>query len=286
LVTDQHANAQMARYWTEVGGPHWVHEQHQFDQMLAAFGAELRRVLDAQPGEHILDVGCGTGTSTIDLANSVGTTGSVVGCDISPTMIDAARARTSEIRQISFAIADAQIADMLQADLYDAVHSRFGVMFFVDPVAAFANIAEAVRPGGRLAFVCWQGEAANEWIALPARILRSFATGLEVPPTGAPGPFAFQDAARIEQILADAGWTDVRVSPFSAPTVMGGGAGVDAALTQAMGTRVAQLLREQIDEATFALAEEAVRLALADHLDADGAVTFTGNVWIVTATRP
>ena len=285
-MTDEHANAQMARYWTEVGGPHWVHEQNQFDQMLAAFGAEARRVLDAQPGEHILDIGCGTGTSTINLADSVGTTGSVVGCDISPTMIDAARVRTSEIRQISLAIADAQTADMLQADLYDAVYSRFGVMFFVDPVAAFANIAEAVRPGGRLAFVCWQSEAANEWIALPARILRSFATDLELPPPDAPGPFAFQDAGRIERILVDAGWTDVRVSPFSAPTVMGGGAGVDAALAQAMGTRVAQLLRDQIDEATFALAEDAVRVALADHLDADGAVTFTGNVWIVTATRP
>jgi len=284
-MTDS-SNAQMARYWTDIGGPHWVAEQRQFDQMLAAFDAESRRVLAAQPGEHVLDVGCGTGTSTIAIAGAVGPTGSVVGCDISATMIDAARARAADYPQISLAIADAQTDDLLQAHLFDAVYSRFGVMFFVDPVAAFANISSAVRSGGRLAFVCWQGEASNEWIALPARIMRSHATNLEVPPPDAPGPFAFQDSARIVQILHDAGWTDPVVAPFSAPTVLGGGDGIDAALAQAMGTRVATQLREQLDDAGYARARDEVRTALEDHLDASGAVTFTGNVWIVTATRP
>jgi SAM-dependent methyltransferase len=280
------SNAQMARYWTDIGGPHWVAEQRQFDQMLTAFDAESRRVLAAQPGEHILDVGCGTGTSTIAIADAVGPTGSVVGCDISPTMIDAARVRASNHPQISLAITDAQTDDLLQADLFDAVYSRFGVMFFVDPVAAFANIAAAVRSGGRLTFVCWQAEATNEWIALPARIMRSHATNLEVPPPDAPGPFAFADAARISRILHDAGWNNPVVSPFSALTVLGGGDGVDAALAQAMGTRVATQLREQLDDEAYAAARDEVRAALADHLDANGAVTFTGNVWIVTAIRP
>jgi len=284
-MTDS-SNAQMARYWTDIGGPHWVAEQRQFDQMLVAFDAESRRVLDAKPGEHVLDVGCGTGTSTIAIADAVGPTGSVVGCDISPTMIDAARIRASDHPQISLAITDAQTDDLLQADLFDAVYSRFGVMFFIDPVAAFANIGSAVRSGGRLVFVCWQGEAANEWIALPARILRSHATDLEVPPADAPGPFAFQDADRVVGILRDAGWTDPVVSPFAAPTVMGGGDGIEAALTQAMGTRVAVLLRQQLDDEAFAAARDEVRSALAGHADADGAVRFTGNVWIVTATRP
>ena len=284
-MTDS-SNAQMARYWTDIGGPHWVAEQRQFDQMLTAFDAESRRVLAPQPGEHILDVGCGTGTSTIAIADAVGPSGSVVGCDISPTMIDAARVRAGNHPQISLAITDAQTDDLLQANLFDAVYSRFGVMFFVDPVAAFANIAAAVRSGGRLTFVCWQGEETNEWIALPARIMRSHATNLEVPPADAPGPFAFADASRISRILHDAGWDNPVVSPFSALTVLGGGDGVDAALAQAMGTRVATLLREQLDDEAYAAARDEVRAALADHLDPNGAVTFTGNVWIVTAERP
>jgi len=129
--TEDRPNVQMARYWTEIGGPHWVNEQRQFDQMLTEFDAESRRVLDAKPGEHVLDVGCGTGTTTLAIADAVGTTGSVVGCDISATMIDAARARAKDHRQVSLAIADAQTDDLLQADLFDAVYSRFGVIQFV-----------------------------------------------------------------------------------------------------------------------------------------------------------
>src|SRR5438045_1430347 len=113
----------MARYWTDIGGPHWVTEQRQFDQMLVAFGDESRRVLDARPGEHVLDVGCGTGTSTIAIGESVGESGSVVGCDISATMIDAACLRAGGQPQVSFAIADAQSDDLLQAHLFDAVYS-------------------------------------------------------------------------------------------------------------------------------------------------------------------
>lgn len=275
----------MAHYWTEVGGPQWVAQQRQFDQMLGPFGDEARRVLNASLGEHILDVGCGTATATIAIAESVGATGSVVGCDISPTMIDAARTRAIDFPQVSLAIADAQTDNLLQADLFDAVHSRFGVMFFVDPVAAFVNIATAVRRGGRLAFVCWQREAANEWIALPARIMRQYIADLETPPADAPGPFAFQDPARIERILHEAGWSDPVVTPFGAPAVLGGGAGVDAALAQSMNTFVARVLRERLDDSTFAAARTEVRAALAERLDTDGAVKFTGNVWVVTATR-
>ncbi|MCU1395710.1 MAG: SAM-dependent methyltransferase [Ilumatobacteraceae bacterium] len=280
------ANAQQADYWTAVGGVHWVAEQRQFDHMLAAFGAESRRVLDAQPGEHVLDVGCGTATSTLAIAHAVGPSGSVVGCDISPTMIDAARVRAASLDNVSFAIADAQTDDLNQAHAFDAVYSRFGVMFFADPVAAFVNIAKAVRPGGRLVFVCWQREDANEWIAAPARIMRSFAPAPVLPPADMPGPFAFGDAARIESILGEARWRNVAVRPFTARVQMGGGDGIDPALQQSMGTRAAQGLREQVDEATFERATAAVRDVLAEHLTESGAVEFDGAVWIVTATLP
>jgi SAM-dependent methyltransferase len=276
----------MAKYWTEVGGPHWVTEQYQFDMMLAGFGAESIDVLDPQPGEHILDIGCGTGTSTLAIAGRVGPTGSVVGVDISATMIDAARARLAEHDNVSLAISDAQTADLVQATPFDAVYSRFGVMFFEDPVAAFTNITRFVRSGGRLTFVCWQAEEANEWVALPARTMRSFVTDLVSSPPDAPGPFAFRDPQRVLDILGRAGWTDVAVEPFAAPTVMGGGLGIEAALSHALGTRIAQQLRDQLDEEGYARAVDAVRGALAEHADASGAVSFVGNVWIVTARRP
>jgi SAM-dependent methyltransferase len=280
------ANAQQADYWTTIGGPHWVLEQRQFDHMLAAFGAESQRVLAAQPGEHVLDVGCGTGTSTLAIAHSVGATGSVVGCDISPTMIDAARLRAATSPQVSLAIADAQTDDLLQAHAFDAVYSRFGVMFFADPVAAFTNIAAAVRPEGRLVFVCWQHEDANEWMAVPARIMRSFTPEPVLPPPDAPGPFAFRDRSRIESILTAARWTNVSISPYSARLELGGGDGIEPAVQQSMGNRAGQGLRDQVNDDTYQRATDAVRQALAEHLNDDGAVEMKGAVWVVTATRP
>ena len=279
-------NAQQADYWTSVGGPHWVTEQRPFDHMLAAFSAESQRVLAAQPGEHVLDVGCGTATTTLAIAHSVGETGSVVGCDISPTMIDAARVRSAEFRQVSFAIADAQTDDLLQADPFDAVYSRFGVMFFADPVAAFVNIAAGVRPGGRLVFVCWQPEAANAWISMPAAVMRSFTPNPVLPPPNMPGPFAFGDPDRIREVLTEARWEQILIVPYTADIELGGGLGVDAALQQSMGSRAAQGLREQVDDETYVTATEAVRAALAEHADDEGAVRFTGAVWIVSAIRP
>ncbi|MCU1400259.1 MAG: SAM-dependent methyltransferase [Acidimicrobiales bacterium] len=286
MGSESRANAQQADYWTSSGGRHWVAEQQQFDHMLAAFGAEARRTLAAMPGEHVLDVGCGTATSTIAISQAVGPSGSVVGCDISPTMIDAARVRTSALSNVSFAIADAQTDDLLQAHSFDAVFSRFGVMFFADPSAAFANIAAAVRPGGRLAFVCWQSEAANPWISMPARVMRSFTPEPVLPPADAPGPFAFADPDRIESILAASPWRETTIRPFTATLEMGGGLGLEPALQQSMGTRAAQILREQVDDETYARAVEAVRAELAEHLDDNGAVTFPGAVWIVSAVKP
>ena len=286
MGSESRANAQQADYWTSVGGRHWVAEQQQFDHMLAAFGAEARRTLAAMPGEHILDVGCGTATSTIALSGAVGPSGSVVGCDISPTMIDAARVRTVDLSNVSFAIADAQTDDLLQAQAFDAVFSRFGVMFFADPSAAFTNIAAAARPGGRLTFVCWQNEQENPWISMPAQVMRSFTPDPVLPPAGAPGPFAFADPARIEAILAATPWREVTITPFTATMQLGGGLGLDPALQQSMGTRAAQGLREQVDDETYARAVDAVRSELAEHLDDNGAVAYPGAVWIVSAVRP
>lgn len=254
--------------------------------MLATFGEEAVRALAVQPGETVLDVGCGTGTTSLALAHAVGPHGHVFGCDISPTMIDAARVRGASYEQLSFIVADVQTDSLVPGDhLADAVYSRFGVMFFADPHAAFANIAANVHPGGRLAFVCWQRAESNEWMSLPARIVSSFTPDPVLMPPDAPGPFAFGDPDRVRGILTASGWNDIRIEPFTAPTILGGGLGVDIALDQSMAAPAGQILRAQVDDATFAKATAAVRKALEGHV-VDGAVEFPGNVWIVTARRP
>ncbi|HEY4333287.1 MAG TPA: methyltransferase domain-containing protein [Ilumatobacteraceae bacterium] len=285
-VTSHTGNDDQSAYWSGAGGRHWVAEHRQYDTMLAAFGAEVRRVLDVRPGERIADIGCGTGAMSQALAADVGPAGDVVGFDISATMIEGARNRAGERDNLRFAVADAQ-ADPLDPGGagFDGVFSRFGVMFFADPVAAFVNIAGSVRSGGRLAFACWREEAANAWVAVPSAIMRSFTPQPLLPLDNQPGPFAFRNGERVHAILDSAGWANIRIEQFDADTVMGSGEGLDAAVAHAMGNRVGQALRDQVDDDTFAAATVAVREALSAHVH-DGVVVVPGSVWIVTADRP
>jgi SAM-dependent methyltransferase len=285
-MAESTANAQQAIFWTEVAGPHWVQQQRQFDHMLATFGAESLRVLAAQPGERIIDIGCGTGTSTLTIASAVTATGAAVGFDISSVMVEAATARAvaDGVGNASFLVGDAQTDALVAAGSpsFDAVYSRFGVMFFSDPTAAFANIRAAIRAGGRLTFACWRTESANPWIDEPVRVMRGFTPEPVFPPPNAPGPFAFQDAGRVRGILADAGWSDIELRTVDATVTMGAGDGVGPAVAQTMGTTVGQILRQQVDDATYAKVTAAIADLMAEHL-VDGAVQFPGSVWVVTA---
>lgn len=285
-MAESTANSQQEVYWTEVGGVNWVKQQRQFDHMLAPFGDETLRALAPQPGERVLDIGCGTATTTLAIAGAVEPGGHAVGFDISSTMIEAARNRASDRANVSFVVGDAQIAP-LAADgaLYDAVFSRMGVMFFADPVAAFANVGAACRAGARMAFTCWRHETLNPWIDAPATIIRQFTPEPVFPPPNSPGPFGFQDSDRVRGILADAGWVGVSIEPFAATVTLGEGKGVDAAVEQTLHTSVGMMLRSQVDDETFHRASRAVRDLFDQHLTPDG-VQFAGNVWVVTATTP
>jgi SAM-dependent methyltransferase len=239
--------------------------------------------LGPRAGERLLDVGCGTGAATLELARRVGPTGSVTGIDISAPMLAVAREHAVEsgASQATFVQADAQTHAFAPASL-DGVFSRFGVMFFADPTAAFRNLRMALRPGGRMAFVCWQPVTENPWMLVP---LMAAAQHVAVPPPpapGAPGPFSFGDRERVRRILSDAGFTEIAIDAFAPPVVVGGSGGVDDAVRLALQVGpTGALLREASADAR-ARVEAAIREALLPWQTPAG-VVMPSAAWVVSA---
>lgn len=199
-------NAAQAEFWNDRPGRAWVDHQGELDAMLSGALDLLMEACAARPGERVLDVGCGAGASTRALASAVAPGGAVLGMDISAPLLERARAR---VEGASFERADAQVHPF-EAGAFDLVASRFGVMFFDDPVAAFANLRRALRPGGRLALVAWDAAERNPWFAAPDRIGRERLGLPPAEPTDEPGPMAFRDVARVVGILEAAGFAEAR----------------------------------------------------------------------------
>jgi SAM-dependent methyltransferase len=269
-------NSGQVEYWNTAVGETWAELQDQMDRQLRPLGEAGIRALAPQLGEAILDIGCGCGDTTLSLAGAVSPGGSVLGADISEPMLAIARARAGQA-QASFLLADVQTAALGEAR-FDAAFSRFGVMFFADPVVAFANIRRSLKPGGRLTFVCWRPAAENAWMSVPLEAARPLLPPLpETDPT-APGPFAFADSGRVAGILEAAGFTSVRLSPFD--MLIGSG---DLAQTLALTLRVGPLsraLREhpQCRDATPGVVREALSAYVTDQ-----GVVMPAAIWIVTA---
>jgi len=214
------SNEQQIEYWNGRAGRRWAAQQERIDWNLAEITEAVIPFARAKPGEHILDIGCGCGTATLMLARAVRPNGSVAGVDISAPMLAVARARAhSGQADIPFIEADASVYDFQPT--FDLVFSRFGVMFFADPFAAFANIHKAVAPKGRLAFVCWRSMPDNMWAAAPFAAAKHLLPPQEAPDPHAPGPFAFADGARLTDILSRAGFHDVALTKFDGAMNMG-----------------------------------------------------------------
>lgn len=210
------ANEEQATYWTETAGPRWLANEQFLDAAVERFGVAAMEAAEIKPGENVLDVGCGTGTTTIELARRTGTDGRVLGLDISPLLLGRASEKASEADadNVAFLNADAQTATI--PDGYDVLFSRFGIMFFDDPVAAFTNLHGATAEGGRLAFMCWRDPLSNAWMSLPTMAAATVLGPPEQPPgaEGGPGPFRYADAGVLKTELEQAGYSDVRVDPF------------------------------------------------------------------------
>jgi SAM-dependent methyltransferase len=277
----QTANAAQIDYWNKTAGQTWVQHQDQLDRQIEPLGLEGIKVLNPSVGEQILDVGCGCGQTSLKLAECVGPTGAVTGVDISAPMLDVARARpvSEGAGHPTFVECDAQTAKLGES-VYDAVYSRFGVMFFSDPVAAFKNMHRALKPHGRLTFVCWRPFQDNLWMRLPMEAARPFLPAPTPSDPNAPGPFAFADADRVQSILTQAGFNGIGLRPFDMAI---GGSSLDktVALTFKVGP-LASILREQPD--LKPVIEEAVRAAVSAYQTSEG-VLMPAAVWIVSATK-
>jgi SAM-dependent methyltransferase len=210
------ANEDQAKYWAETAGQRWLANEQLLEASSRPFGIAAIDAADVKPGERILDVGCGFGPTAIELARRTGPSGAVVGLDISPLLLGRAKEKAAEagVDNVTFVEADAQTADIPGA--YDLLFSRFGIMFFDDPVAAFTNLFNATATPGRLTVVCWRDAASNPWMSSPVMAAAPILGPLDPPPPGAPGPgpFRYADADILRSELAHAGFADIQIDPF------------------------------------------------------------------------
>jgi SAM-dependent methyltransferase len=272
-------NAAQIEHWNGPNAETWVRLQARLDNQLAPLGRMAMDKAAIRKGERILDIGCGTGQTTLELAERVGGGGKVLGADISAPMLALARERlaAAKLGQASFEQADAQTHSFTPSS-FDLVFSRFGVMFFADPAAAFANLRSALSKGGRIAFICWRPPQENPWVAIPMAAAFQHIPRPAPPEPGAPGEFAFADRERVRGILAGAGFSDISIEPRDA---LIGGASLDETVetTLDMGP-VGAALREANSPEKRKAVGVAVREAIAPFAGPDG-VRMGAAVWVV-----
>ncbi|HEX7132211.1 MAG TPA: class I SAM-dependent methyltransferase [Iamia sp.] len=268
----------------------WLRQAEGLERQLAPVSEVLFATAALVPGERVLDVGCGTGPTTRQAAAQVGPTGAVTGLDVSAEMLDAAASAPAGdgAAPIDWVAADAVTWDPPEG-AYDAVISRFGVMFFSDPPTAFARLATAARAGGRLAVAVWASRDESDLFAVPLHATLAVLHRHGLPETeGIPedgGPFSLGDVAAATALLEGAGWTDVAATSHRLRLPFGGGLAPQPAAEATVDFGPTRVVLEGVGEDVQAAAVTAIAEAFASHVDGDGHVVLGGHVIVLAATR-
>ncbi len=273
--------------WQNASGERWAALQDRTDAQLGPLGRAALARVDPRPGERALDVGCGAGQSTLELSELVGANGSVVGLDISEPLLNRARARAASARNrnIEFVLGNAATTRVEPA--FDLVFSRFGVMFFEDPVAAFVHLKSELRAGGRLGFVCWQPLAVNGWARAPLDAVRALRPD-QPPPAmlepDKPGPFFFSEPSFVEHVLTRAGFENVVIEPHVMDVAIGGARTLEEAVDYTLQIGPAARFVSEAELTGDSRVRPALTAALAPYASERGVVTRACTL-LVTARR-
>jgi len=276
------ANTEQAEYW-ESRASSWMSLESHHEQVIGLPGRMAMDRLGPRPGQFIVDLGCGTGQTTVELARRVAPGGRAVGVDIAAALLERAREHASEagVDNVELLHADVQSSDIGRAS-FDGAFSRFGVMFFADPVTAFANVHNALKPGAVLSFACWQPVTSNEWMLIPAMAAVSVLGVMpEMPAPDAPGPFSLSDPDRTRKLLESGGFHDVDISGHSDMMRMSEDA-IPWWVDSALKVGVAQRMLEDKDSETVERVRAAIDRDLRSRVQ-DGELALSRSAFLVRA---
>lgn len=275
-----------ADLWSGPVGHSWVRNALAYDTILEPLGRAALDRLDLKPPQRVLDIGCGTGTTTLEIGRRVRPDGSAVGVDVSRPMIEYAQARLVDetvAENVEFLALDVESEPL--PGPFDAAFSRMGVMFFDRPEAAFSAVAASLRPGARLAFVCFAAPATNPFITVPTGAALARLGGAPVPPPGAPGPFSFADPDWIHSLLLSAGFESVEVNAGPDEFTLGPADRLEELARQALEQNPQAMMAMAANPDARDSALAAAVSALADHIT-DGEVRLGAGTWVVEARVP
>jgi SAM-dependent methyltransferase len=284
MTPTQAFNEDQYTRWNGIDGEYWTTNQDRLDRTLAPVTGALLAFAAPVLGSTVIDVGCGCGATTIEFARAVGPSGRVVGIDLSERMLALAAERLRAFDNTTCLLGDAaELA--LQNLCADLLVSRFGVMFFGDPLAAFTNLRRGLAAGGRLRFACWRSINENPWLQIPLHAVYEHAPRLPKPDPEEPGPFAFADTERVTRVLRAAGFMPPSFTPLNLQLDIADGGTLEDAVNQAseMGP-TKRALTDQPDEIRTA-ARQSIRRALTPYASEAG-VRLAGAVWLVAADCP
>jgi ubiquinone/menaquinone biosynthesis C-methylase UbiE len=275
------ANADQIAYWNGPNGQRWTDRQASQDVLLAPVSQLLIDRIAPKAGDRIIDIGCGCGATSIALAERVAPDGFVLGVDISAPMLERARQLAPKELPLDFAQADATVYPF-EAEKFDLVVSRFGVMFFAEPAVSFANLRKAMRPKGRVVFACWREPKENPWMMAPLQAVYRHVPRLPQVGPEEPGPFAFASEERVTRILREAGYTDIAMEACNIALDIAIGRGLEAATDAALEIGPSARALDGHPPELRAAARESVRELLAPYARGQ-TVPLPGSIWIVTA---